>query len=87
VESGREGQDSLRVSIGDTGRGIPREDLEKVFEPFFSTKRKGTGLGLAIVHQIVEGHGGDIQVESQQREGTSFRIILPIDQTKGREAE
>ena len=74
----RERQDSLRVSIGDTGKGIPREDLEKVFEPFFSTKRKGTGLGLSIVHQIVEGHGGDIQVESQEGEGTSFRITLPI---------
>jgi two-component system, NtrC family, sensor histidine kinase HydH len=74
----REGQDSLQVSIGDTGKGIPREDLEKVFEPFFSTKRKGTGLGLAIVHQIVEGHGGDIQVESLEGEGTTFRITLPV---------
>jgi two-component system sensor histidine kinase HydH len=83
----RERQDSLRVSIGDTGKGIPREDLEKVFEPFFSTKRKGTGLGLSIVHQIVEGHGGDIQVESQEGEGTFFQITLPIGRTNGLEAE
>jgi len=83
----RERQESLRVSIGDTGKGIPREDLEKVFEPFFSTKRKGTGLGLSIVHQIVEGHGGDIQVESQEGEGTFFQITLPIGRTNGLEAE
>jgi len=82
----REGQGSLRVSIGDTGKGIPGEDLEKVFEPFFSTKRKGTGLGLSIVHQIVEGHGGDIQVESQKGEGTFFQITLPIGRTNGLEA-
>ena len=82
----REDQDSLKVSIGDTGKGIPRGDLEKVFEPFFSTKRKGTGLGLAIVHQIVEGHGGDIQVESLEEEGTVFQIILPIGRTNGPEA-
>jgi two-component system sensor histidine kinase HydH len=82
----RERQDSLRVSIGDTGKGIPGEDLKKVFEPFFSTKRKGTGLGLSIVHQIVEGHGGDIQVESQEGEGTFFQITLPIGRTNGLEA-
>jgi signal transduction histidine kinase len=77
----------VETCITDTGAGIPEEDLEKVFEPFFSTKRKGTGLGLAIVHQIVEAHGGDIQVESQQGEGTSFRIILPIGRSNGLEAE
>jgi two-component system sensor histidine kinase HydH len=68
----------LQVAISDTGRGIPREDLSRVFEPFFSTKRKGTGLGLAIVHQIVESHGGEVQVESKEGEGTTFRITLPV---------
>jgi two-component system sensor histidine kinase HydH len=82
----REGRDSLRVSISDTGKGIPGEDLEKVFEPFFSTKRKGTGLGLAIVHQIVESHGGHIRVESKEGEGTDFQIVLPIGRVNGREA-
>jgi two-component system sensor histidine kinase HydH len=72
------GQPSVEVSIADTGRGIPQQDLEKVFEPFFSTKRKGTGLGLAIVHQIVESHGGDIEVESREEVGTTFRITLPV---------
>ena len=83
----REGPDSFKVSIGDTGKGIPGEDLEKVFEPFFSTKRKGTGLGLAIVHQIVESHGGDIQVKSKEGEGTAFQIILPIGRGNDLEAE
>ena len=70
-------QPSVEVAIADTGRGIPQEDLGKVFEPFFSTKRKGTGLGLAIVHQIVESHGGEVAVESREGMGTTFRIILP----------
>ncbi len=78
-EEKEDGQDSLKVSIGDTGRGIPQEDLEKVFDPFFSTKRKGTGLGLAIVHQIVEQHRGDITVKSREREGTTFQITLPLN--------
>jgi two-component system sensor histidine kinase HydH len=70
-------QPSVEVSIVDTGRGIPQEDLGKIFEPFFSTKRKGTGLGLAIVHQIVDTHGGDITVDSREEVGTTFRITLP----------
>jgi two-component system sensor histidine kinase HydH len=76
IESG--GAEVLAISISDTGRGIPKEDLERVFEPFFSTKRKGTGLGLAIVHQIVESHKGEIQVESREGQGATFRITLPI---------
>jgi two-component system sensor histidine kinase HydH len=73
----------LEVAIMDTGRGIAREDLGKVFEPFFSTKRKGSGLGLAIVHQIVEGHGGDIAVDSREGMGTTFRITLPMSEKFG----
>jgi two-component system sensor histidine kinase HydH len=69
----------LEVVLSDTGKGISREDLGKVFEPFFSTKRKGTGLGLAIVHQIVDAHGGDITVESGEGEGTTFRVTLPLN--------
>ncbi len=68
----------LEIGIADTGTGIPEEDREKVFEPFFSRKNKGTGLGLAIVHQIIESHGGDISVESRAGEGTLFRIHLPV---------
>ena len=70
---------AVEISVADTGAGIPEGDLEKVFEPFFSKKRKGTGLGLAIVHQIVESHRGDIRVESRPGKGTTFRIRLPLD--------
>lgn len=74
----RESGSAVEVSISDTGRGIPPEDLGKVFEPFFSTKTKGAGLGLAIVHQIVESHGGEIGVESRESAGTTFRLTLPV---------
>jgi two-component system, NtrC family, sensor histidine kinase HydH len=70
---------AVEILIADTGSGIPEEDLGKIFEPFFSRKRKGTGLGLAIVHQIVIGHRGEISVESRPGEGTTFRIRLPLD--------
>lgn len=64
------------VCVQDTGPGIPREDLDKVFDPFFSTKKKGTGLGLAIVKSIIEGHGGEIEVDSEPGRGTRFLITL-----------
>ena len=70
---------AVLAAIADTGAGIPAEDLDKVFEPFFSRKRKGAGLGLAIVHQIIESHRGEIRVESRQGKGTTFRIKLPVD--------
>ncbi|QQS42698.1 MAG: HAMP domain-containing protein [Acidobacteriota bacterium] len=67
---------NVAVEIMDTGKGIPKEDLEKVFEPYFSTKETGTGLGLAIVKRIVEEHKGTIELESSPGEGTAFRITL-----------
>jgi two-component system sensor histidine kinase HydH len=70
---------AVEASVSDTGAGIPDGDLEQVFEPFFSRKKKGTGLGLAIVHQIIESHRGDIRVESRPGKGTVFRIRLPLD--------
>ncbi len=74
---------AVEIVIADTGSGISEEDREKVFEPFFSRKRKGTGLGLAVVYQIVEGHKGDISVESRLGEGTRFRIRLPSGKSGG----
>ena len=71
---------ALEIAVTDTGRGIAREDLGKVFEPFFSTKRKGSGLGLAIVQQIVENHGGEVAVDSREGVGTTFRITLPVSE-------
>src|SRR5438309_1727410 len=68
----------VEVRVSDTGAGIPQDRLGKIFLPFFTTKPKGTGLGLALVHKIVLLHNGRIDVESQERKGTTFRILLPI---------
>jgi len=69
---------SYRLRFADTGPGIPERDLEKVFEPFYTTKPRGTGLGLAITKRIVEGHGGRITVASAPGAGTEISIALPI---------
>jgi signal transduction histidine kinase len=72
--------DMVSVTIRDDGCGIPKADLERVFEPFFSTKtgKGGTGLGLSITSGLVQELGGDIRVESEVGKGTSFTVILPI---------
>jgi two-component system sensor histidine kinase AtoS len=70
-------EDSVRVWIEDDGPGIPKGNLEKIFEPYFSTKEKGTGLGLAIAKHNTEIYGGSIQVESELGKGTRFTIQLP----------
>jgi signal transduction histidine kinase len=70
---------TVHVTITDNGVGITKENLEHIFEPFFTTKGKyGTGLGLSITYGIVQKLGGDIEVQSQLGEGTSFTVILPI---------
>ncbi len=80
----REGTKRLGVelSVKDTGCGVPPENLEKIFEPFFSTKEvgKGTGLGLAVAYGIVARHGGVIRVQSQVGKGTEFTIWLPLEE-------
>jgi PAS domain S-box-containing protein len=68
----------VAVSFADTGMGIPEENLDKLFEPLFTTKAKGIGLGLAVTKTLVEGHGGAIEVESEMGVGTTFTVRLPI---------
>lgn len=68
------------VEIEDSGMGIPQEHMERIFEPFFSTKLKGTGLGLAVNYGIIQKHGGQIQVASQPGRGTTMTILLPSEQ-------
>lgn len=70
--------ENVKIVIEDTGKGIAKEDLEKLFNPFFTTRSDGTGLGLAVSHRIIELHKGEIKVESEPSKGTSFTLILPI---------
>lgn len=67
----------VQIEITDTGNGIPLENQQKIFEPYFSTKETGTGLGLAIVQKVVEMHNGTVDVESVEDEGTKFTVRLP----------
>jgi signal transduction histidine kinase len=73
----RHANDAVTISVTDSGKGIPRESQDKVFEPFYTTKDKGTGLGLAIVFNIVRKHYGEINVASDEGKGTTFTITLP----------
>jgi two-component system NtrC family sensor kinase len=77
-------RDSLNVyvHVTDTGKGIPREIVDRIFDPFFSTKREqGTGLGLSVSYRIIQGHKGRIEVESQEGRGSRFTVVLPISPT------
>ena len=79
-----EGADGVWVSVADTGGGIPQEQINRIFEPFYTTKKKGTGLGLMIVQRIVRAHGGRIDLESHVGRGTTFRLWLPLHERRPR---
>jgi PAS domain S-box-containing protein len=72
-------QPSISVEISDTGHGITEEELQRIFEPFFSTRKKGTGLGLWVTQDIVRQHGGRIEVTSTKGKGTTFNVILLVN--------
>lgn len=80
---GLEEDHQVKLTVSDTGRGMSAETLEKIFEPFFSTKDKGTGLGLSIVFNIIKRHRGDIGVDSSEGKGTTFIIALPKNNGAG----
>lgn len=69
---------TVRIEVTDNGKGIPPEDKERLFEPYFSTKKHGTGLGLAIVNSIITDHNGYIRVQNNKPQGTKFVIELPV---------
>src|SRR6201988_1917238 len=71
-------RDAVEITVADTGHGVTRELKEKLFLPYFSTKKRGTGLGLAIVSRIVEDHHGSIRVEENRPVGARFTLELPV---------
>jgi signal transduction histidine kinase len=79
IRTSMDGPQWVALSISDAGPGIPEENLEKVFEPLYTTKAKGIGLGLAIARALIEGHGGEIRVESQVGQGSIFVVKLPLE--------
>ncbi|HUC86543.1 MAG TPA: ATP-binding protein [Candidatus Acidoferrales bacterium] len=83
LQTGETNED-VWVSVTDTGGGIPQEQVNRIFEPFYTTKKKGTGLGLMIVQRIVRAHNGRIELESHEGRGTTFRIWLPLHERKPR---
>jgi two-component system NtrC family sensor kinase len=71
---------AVRIEFSDTGEGIPPEVLPRLFEPFFTTKERGSGLGLSVSYGIIQAHNGQIKVESHTGLGTTFTILLPVEQ-------
>lgn len=80
--STREEAGMVIVAISDTGSGIPKEDLDRIFDPFFSTKRHRFGIGLPLVRQVVSEHMGEIRVDSEMGKGTTFKMIFPARWTE-----
>jgi signal transduction histidine kinase len=78
VRTRRKGRNAI-IEVSDTGEGIHDQQLENIFNPFFTTKPHGVGLGLAIVSKSIDSHGGKISVTSKRGEGSTFRIVLPMD--------
>jgi signal transduction histidine kinase len=85
----RQEEDSVIIEVEDTGRGISQDNINRIYEPFFTTKPigKGTGLGLSLSFNIVEKHSGHIEVDSTPGTGTCFRITLPVSQPPKPEAD
>jgi signal transduction histidine kinase len=69
----------VRIAISDSGSGIPKEKLTRIFDRYYTTKEAGTGLGLAIVERVIEAHNGRLDVESEVGKGTTFNIDLPVN--------
>ena len=74
-------EQNVVVEITDFGGGIKKEDMEKIFKTFYTTKKKGNGLGLSISLDIMESHNGEIKIESKLNEGTSVKLFFPVSCT------
>ncbi|MGD9212325.1 MAG: ATP-binding protein, partial [Desulfobacteraceae bacterium] len=77
IISAKTDDQNIKLSFKDHGKGIPEEVMEKIWDPFFTTKEKGTGLGLGIVRNIIESHNGEIQINNLS-DGAEVSIILPV---------
>ena len=73
----RGARDRIEVDVEDTGVGIPPENLQKIFDLYFTTKEKGSGIGLSMVYRIVQLHDGEVEVQSTPGRGTRFRLVFP----------
>jgi signal transduction histidine kinase len=78
IHTSKSNSTTVRISIEDSGAGLPAENTARIFEPFFTKKSKGTGLGLAICRSIVESHGGLVSASRGKECGSIFQILLPI---------
>jgi signal transduction histidine kinase len=81
--STRRNNGKVEIKVADNGNGIPQKVLDKIFQPFFTTKPtgQGTGLGLSLAYDIVKAHGGELKVETKEGEGSEFIIQLPASKT------
>lgn len=82
VEASTSGTDRVKIAVVDSGKGIAPEQLAAIFTPYYTTKADGTGLGLAVVQNIIEQHGGTIQVDSPAGKGATFTLWLPVTLTR-----
>ncbi len=71
----------VEIKVRDNGNGIPQKVIDKIFQPFFTTKPtgQGTGLGLSLAYDIVKAHGGELKVETREGEGSTFTVLLPVN--------
>jgi signal transduction histidine kinase len=72
-------EDKVKITITDTGSGLTHEEIDRIFNPEYTTKEKGLGLGLSLTHEIIRGHRGEINVRSETGSGTTFEILLPVE--------
>ncbi|MFI5281464.1 MAG: sensor histidine kinase, partial [Gemmatimonadales bacterium] len=78
ITTARDG-DAVRITVGDTGTGMPADVASRIFTPFFTTKRNGSGLGLAVVKKVIDDHQGRIDVDTVPGGGTTFIVTLPLE--------
>ncbi len=82
IAYGSENEKNLKITVTDDGKGINKDQLSQIFQPFFTTKSKGTGLGLSICKKTIAAHSGTLEVESEEGKGTTFTILLPVVESK-----